>query len=200
MSITCNGARFDVGINLMTALWRLRRPTVSRMIWVDAICINQKDLDEREVRSKAKIVLIWLGVAGSGSNVAMEMCNRLEGASRWNSIKRERIGELEYKATETLLARPWFSRVWMIQELTLAANPIVLCGSYSLPWAWLSNACPSHTTSMSVLKGCYTGITELDLIYEHVQFQSKRESGGHICTEEYCHSTGLRLLTPLQQF
>jgi len=67
--ISCNSEEFAVGRNLETALRRLRSNTVARVVWIDAICINQADLDERpsqlqimgDIYSKARHVLIWLG-------------------------------------------------------------------------------------------------------------------------------------------
>ncbi|KAI1361255.1 heterokaryon incompatibility protein-domain-containing protein [Xylaria arbuscula] len=59
---------FSVTKNLYEILDTLRRPTVSRTIWVDAICINQSNVEERtyqvrlmgDIYSKAKYVIIWL--------------------------------------------------------------------------------------------------------------------------------------------
>ncbi|KAH8707194.1 hypothetical protein GQ44DRAFT_777478 [Phaeosphaeriaceae sp. PMI808] len=48
LPIRCNGLDIPVGINLANALWRLRRKHVSRMVWTDALCINQMDIAEKE--------------------------------------------------------------------------------------------------------------------------------------------------------
>ena len=46
--ITCNGVRgLAVTENLHSALKRLQLPNQPRLIWADAICINQEDIDER---------------------------------------------------------------------------------------------------------------------------------------------------------
>ncbi|KAK8101332.1 HET-domain-containing protein [Apiospora kogelbergensis] len=63
------GRAHSVTANLYAALRRLRRKSSSRVMWIDAICINQDDLAERasqvalmkQVYSKARQVLIWLG-------------------------------------------------------------------------------------------------------------------------------------------
>jgi len=57
--------------NLHTALEDLRKTDVARHCWIEALCINQHDWDERsrEVKSKSKIyaladrVVVWLGLA-----------------------------------------------------------------------------------------------------------------------------------------
>ncbi|KAK8065524.1 hypothetical protein PG997_012271 [Apiospora hydei] len=67
--ITLCGRPHSVTANLHAALRRLRQKTTSRVMWIDAICINQDDLEERaiqvtlmkEVYSKAREALIWLG-------------------------------------------------------------------------------------------------------------------------------------------
>ena len=68
-SIICNGREIAVTRNLRNALRRLRRRDSTRLIWVDAICINQRNDEERghQVRHMGSIyqcatrVLIWLG-------------------------------------------------------------------------------------------------------------------------------------------
>lgn len=67
--ITCNNRRRNVGKNLYDALERLRLPDDERVLWIDALCINQADNQEKtqqvrlmgEIYSKAQRVLIWLG-------------------------------------------------------------------------------------------------------------------------------------------
>ncbi|KAK1777166.1 heterokaryon incompatibility protein-domain-containing protein, partial [Copromyces sp. CBS 386.78] len=56
-SIFINGCAFAVRENLYAALLHLRDHSIERIIWIDAICINQKDLEERghQVQSMAKI-------------------------------------------------------------------------------------------------------------------------------------------------
>ena len=67
--IRCDDARLWVTKNCELALRYLRETDSERILWVDAICINQKDVGERghqvgimrDVYSKAVRVLIWLG-------------------------------------------------------------------------------------------------------------------------------------------
>jgi len=69
--IRCNGARIWVTKNCELALQYLRKENEERVLWVDAICINQQDVSERghqvgimhKIYSKAQKVLIWLGEA-----------------------------------------------------------------------------------------------------------------------------------------
>ncbi|KAI1429220.1 heterokaryon incompatibility protein-domain-containing protein [Xylaria sp. FL1777] len=64
-----DGREFPVGRNVETALRRLRSETKPLRIWIDAVCINQEDIDERSgqvkimrlIYSQATTVHIWLG-------------------------------------------------------------------------------------------------------------------------------------------
>ncbi|KAF4946306.1 hypothetical protein FSARC_14229, partial [Fusarium sarcochroum] len=67
--IECNGFEMAVGVNLHLALRRLRRQDSIRVVWADAICINQGDSIERsrqvammgEIFKNASRVIVWLG-------------------------------------------------------------------------------------------------------------------------------------------
>jgi hypothetical protein len=67
--IICDGKPFDVTTGLFDALQIFRQIDQPRALWADAICINQKDTEERNhqvqlmriIYSKAAKVLIWLG-------------------------------------------------------------------------------------------------------------------------------------------
>ncbi|KAK4450833.1 heterokaryon incompatibility protein-domain-containing protein [Podospora aff. communis PSN243] len=68
--IECNGIEMEVGANLYHALRRMRREHSPRILWVDAICINQDDIQERSqqvaamghIFRNAHSVLVWLGL------------------------------------------------------------------------------------------------------------------------------------------
>jgi hypothetical protein len=73
-------ATLQVGQNLWSALRYIRRPEKSRVIWIDAICINQNDDDDErgeQVKRMADIyrwasrVVVWLGLPSNKSSLAM---------------------------------------------------------------------------------------------------------------------------------
>src|SRR5947208_3450716 len=43
-------------------------------------------------------------------------------------------------AFSTLLKRPWFSRAWIVQEVSVAKDAHVICGDYSVTWDELVQA------------------------------------------------------------
>ena len=100
--LMCNGFPIRVTRSLESALRRLRHLEVSTLIWADALCINQDDVDERnqqilimpQIYRHASRVEVWLGPERENSSSAIEMiriigegcCLELYGANereRW---------------------------------------------------------------------------------------------------------------------
>jgi hypothetical protein len=113
--------------SLHAALSRLRDSFIDRILWADAICINQHDLGERAqqiqcmatIYAKASRVLVWLGEEASDSSLALETIHRA-------ADKRYRLGEEDDAEHEegdavgcrnacllALTERPWFRRIWV---------------------------------------------------------------------------------------
>jgi hypothetical protein len=148
-SITLNDTPFHVTKNLNAALRDLRLPHTTRVVWIDAICINQADNDERgeqvqlmrEIYTQAKEVIVWVGQASNSSNLAMDF---FESAStnpdmeQWFKDTITNTGQglyrKEWKAVFALLEREYWTRAWIIQELACAAKISLLCGMRSVGW------------------------------------------------------------------
>lgn len=98
-TILIDSAELAVTKNLHGALQRLRDPQLDRILWVDAVCINQDDIIERaqQVHMMAMIyayasrVVVWLGDEADGSKEAIEYLR--EDASR--VYRRQRKGDFE---------------------------------------------------------------------------------------------------------
>lgn len=114
-----NIRRLLVTANLHAALLHLRDGLFERIMWIDAICINQKDNVEKgqqvqfmaEIYANANRVIVWLGEASSDSGQVFET---LRKAARGQDTQRA-IDEPTQEAIFTLLERPWFQRVWVRQ-------------------------------------------------------------------------------------
>ena len=108
---------FDVTVNLHAALSYLRNHSMERILWIDAICIDQANREEKEhqIQFMAKIygqahrVVIWLGEVADDSDLALEAIRVAGSKKSKHSLDRERI----QPAVLALLQRPWFQRIWV---------------------------------------------------------------------------------------
>lgn len=150
--ITLNGTPFHVTKNLEAALRHLRKPYETRLVWMDAISINQDDDIERgqqvqlmrRIYTLAKQVIVWLGEESSRSKLAMEFfesANDNHDMREWfrDTIVKTTQGlyKEEWKAVFNLFERGYWERIWIVQELACAAKIDVLCGSHSARWGVL---------------------------------------------------------------
>ncbi|KAJ6279101.1 hypothetical protein J3E71DRAFT_222032 [Bipolaris maydis] len=128
-----SGNDLPVTENLHAALTHLRYPLFERIIWVDAVCMNQKDDREKEqqIQFMAKIyalasrVIVWLGEAAEDSDEALHWI-RVAGGIR---SKIPLSNETVQQAIVALLQRPWFRRVWVLQEVAAARHILIMCGT-----------------------------------------------------------------------
>lgn len=83
-TILVNGGHFTLRPNLFSALKSLRNVDDPRLIWIDAICINQQDESERNhqvwqmnnIYSHAAVVNVWLGSATASSDAGIGFLER----------------------------------------------------------------------------------------------------------------------------
>ncbi|KAK1751192.1 hypothetical protein QBC47DRAFT_417605 [Echria macrotheca] len=86
LGITVNGKRMLIPPSLYTALNYLRLPDRDRVIWVDAICIDQDNMNERghqvqhmgNIYTHAERVIVWLGAPTNEANLLMDCLADLE--------------------------------------------------------------------------------------------------------------------------
>lgn len=129
-----NGHSILVRNNLWSALRHLRFPDKDRTIWVDALCIDQSNVTERnhQVGLMGKIyrdaleVVAWLGCENENSNVAMSYLQ--------NILKKEECKAAELEALIQLCNREYWRRMWIIQECGLAFDLRFYCGHQSVDW------------------------------------------------------------------
>jgi len=147
-----DGSVFAITPNLHDALTRFRLRDRARYLWADSISINQSDLAEksRQIPLMARIyhsasrVLVWLGNGEGGEANTMGLLSRL---TRSSSVIHEHTGYANAVGpkTEITLLRdlepiwkftglPWFSRRWIIQEVSLNPDVVLHCGAAELSW------------------------------------------------------------------
>ena len=150
--IQCNGYTLKVGKNLFGALLGLRNRLTKRVLWADAICINQADIPEKNrqvammgrVYSEATIVRIWLGpkqdddrmVYSALSVVYYHMYSQYMKVRSGQPIDvtghRPLLRPDQWAALHAWFNRPWFSRVWILQEAVLAPKALLHWGEQKM--------------------------------------------------------------------
>ena len=142
--VNCAGKRVEILKNLRDALWQLRQLGEFSYLWIDAICINQKDNSERsqqirlmpELYSRASLVIVWLGKSDQTSDEAIELISTDSMANlvslmqpAGQPVSNFSFTDQQWQAIANLLSRKWFTRLWTLQEVILPINTTALCGS-----------------------------------------------------------------------
>ncbi|RDW75436.1 hypothetical protein BP6252_06578 [Coleophoma cylindrospora] len=205
------GGCLKITESLASALKAFRYTDRDRIIWADAVCINQKNDVEKghqvammnEIYKRADRVLVWLGDGNEStaysiqgyqiladelktSTFSMKRANPQVAAWLKSDERRDSttsmqrvIGSADEKLQEDheaildgseleprlpalsqnsgvsdmimshgmnlIYERPWFTRLWTVQEVALASEVILCCGKDELDWT-------SFATVMSLLK------------------------------------------------
>ncbi len=151
--------------NLATALRHLRFEDRLRVLWIDALCIDQSNLAERsqqvlkmgDIYRMSQRVVAWLGPESEDSSLALDTIARLAPSIEMSrndpgprpsatsgfklNSETARTGWLvvshaEMRSIFRLISRKWFERLWICQEITLGGNAsFLLCGQKEILWA-----------------------------------------------------------------
>ncbi|KAK1655114.1 ankyrin and HET domain-containing protein [Colletotrichum phormii] len=158
VTITINERCMSVTQSLETALRYLRHDEEERVIRADSLCINQEDLEEKsiqiqkmdEIYSGASCVRIWLGEAGDSTESAMALLNGCEALQDETTTTQRIIQDEEgVRGLTELLLRPYWSRIWMFQEILLAKRAAVHCGIFVADW-WTIKTLDTLTSNPSI--------------------------------------------------
>ncbi|KAL8421561.1 hypothetical protein RB596_002363 [Gaeumannomyces avenae] len=146
LEILLNGVRFPVRANLLGALRYLRTEKWTspgqaepgtRLFWIDAICINQQDIEERNqqvprmrhIYFRAHAVVVWLGADH------VEIQNKIPEFKKTPFPESDGPRPKEQvKMVQALQTDKYWSRVWVLQEIGRARKLRVCFGSVWLPW------------------------------------------------------------------
>lgn len=120
---------------LSRCLKRLRLTDGDVILWVDQICINQQDPDERstqvqimgDIYRNAVSVIAWLGDDPDGNSpILKQLLDDIHldqnGEPDLECFVRNHLPEREspkWRALDALLRLPYFTRVWVMQEVIL---------------------------------------------------------------------------------
>jgi hypothetical protein len=131
--------------------------TFPSFLWIDAICIDQDNKEERaqqvtlmrEIYRRASQVLVWLGPATEQTVPAFRLLFGLAELNEWpvdaaqeriSHIVRDEPFKYHWVALGELLQREWWNRVWIIQEIFFAKKALVMCGPYATDWDRIEKA------------------------------------------------------------
>ena len=137
-----NSVSIPITDNLESALKRIRSMTGQVRIWVDAICINQFENDEktfqvgmmRRIYSRANSVYVYLGEQ-SAESLSKPPFSRHEEQriiEELNSQKPLSKRAEHETVLRDIIDRPWFSRTWVIQESSVNSHVTCIYGSLKL--------------------------------------------------------------------
>ncbi|KAJ4388243.1 hypothetical protein N0V93_008850 [Gnomoniopsis smithogilvyi] len=154
---TSDKANLRVGQNLKDALQHLRDSHRERVMWIDALCIDQSNDGEKssqvalmgQIFARAARVVVWLGLERNASGVAMKCLedigsqidvfwgglHRISPASDFEEVDlsiADPNSDLPWNETQShavakLLHRSWFDRLWIRQEIFVAEEQAIVC-------------------------------------------------------------------------
>lgn len=168
--ILVSGKEQKVTKNLHDALVRLRLASEKRMLWIDQLCINQWDSNEkaaqvqmmRQIYSNCSGCLLWLGdlrpdIPLADAEAALEFFEYLSGLGK--AEDRDAFPTPSCMASEEVFQGPmkainsinpdecsWWKRIWTVQEAVLPKNVTFIWGSLSVSWELLVGASNTWVT------------------------------------------------------
>ena len=167
MNIYINDYEYPLTPNLHDALQQFRlnqykNGMSKRKLWIDAICIQQADNAEkssqlrlmRDIYARASSVLMWLGKLDDSTELAFDTFERFaanddtqDGSATFRDIEVLGTADERKTAIQRFIQRPYFDRVWIIQEVVVAKKAMVFCGPFSIAFERLYSACQRMTGS-----------------------------------------------------
>jgi hypothetical protein len=139
--------------NLWNFLSRLRGHGYHDYLWCDAICIDQANDNERnhqvqlmsQIYRNAHSVLAWLGEEDRDSSTTLSQIRSM-------SVMENSFGELSLRETirrglVALSERTYWTRIWIVQEITVAEVIKLFCGAEIIQWPDFARACTFITAN-----------------------------------------------------
>jgi Heterokaryon incompatibility protein (HET) len=138
--------------NLVIALEHLRPESAPRVIWIDALCINQSETTAglaerghqiglmRRIYTTANRVLVWMGLEREWTKGVLSLLtdvadNAQDFGDEPPSLPRPyHVPYTESWKVLHLLSEPWWDRVWVLQEVGLAKEAVLYHGIHSMPF------------------------------------------------------------------
>lgn len=161
-NIVLNGATFSVRQNLWDALRYLRTHTPDTSYWIDAICINQDDIPERNrqvrimhhIYFRAQTVVVWLGKRYAEYEATLPDLQRLGHDKPSNEQAKPELPpdppQTDFAAAqqrslaEELYNDGYWNRLWIIQEIGRAREIKVCFANAAVEWDQFTHFITMH--------------------------------------------------------
>jgi hypothetical protein len=127
--------------SLHSALIQFRSPKVVSRVWADAVCICQDDNVEKAVQvrlmnqiySRAVCVLVYLGREADDGQRALGLLKQVSEIRENKDLVKSLLDlEENLKAIAAVFRRPWWSRIWIVQEFLNAKDVEIFIGNKSI--------------------------------------------------------------------
>jgi Heterokaryon incompatibility protein (HET) len=140
----------SVSNSIQDFLYELQSSFREQYFWIDAVCINQRDNEEKKrqvklmtrIYEKASRVIVWLSgpttiekTRNLQKFLRLICFNPYRGNSRFSTVKDL---PLAYKALLELFCNEWFERVWILQEVAVGKSVHVMINGFTIMWESLS--------------------------------------------------------------
>ena len=142
MTISLNAQAYEAPGSVVTLLQALRYPDSDRLLWIDALSIDQRDKAEsrteksqqiqlmKYIYSLATAVLIWMGDAPKDvATFITTVMNDTQASIAWAT---QQPFEMISQMTGILLL-PWWHRLWVFPEAVLASQAVCVFGRATIP-------------------------------------------------------------------
>lgn len=160
-TIFVNDTAVDVPASSQAVLHQFRHPNEDRTLWLDSVCIDQTNLEERShqvglmgrIYAHSTLNLIWLGEDEGATERALLSLQAIlsdmrEETNNFETVRKTLFvdsglsrfspsGITEPFEVEPLLdyfSSPWFSRVWTAQEACLSLKSVCYRGQFRIPF------------------------------------------------------------------
>lgn len=184
-------------------------------VWVDFLCINQQDTEEKNVQVKlmgqvyelSARTIVFTGTESPSTSLAMVFWKKLANLYGQESLAPDEKGFLipaddvlaatdtrpnspEWLAVKEMLTRPWFGRLWVMQEAVLPRDLLFVWGPHCLTWTELSAFQHwDHRSDLTALMGrsdrVWRSISTLKKIYHLRNNRAGAISNGWKCSLSY---------------
>ena len=146
-SIEINTSTLSVPASSAAAIRRVRFPNENRLIWIDAVCINQEDLVERaqqvsmmgDIYSSSAVNIVYLGEEGPTTGMALQSIDSVMG-----EIRRETQDFRNVDGTPFDVRNP---HITTLAPILCEVDPPALDVFYNLPW--FRSAIPHYSWAIS---------------------------------------------------